>query len=211
MEVIEGIDDMRETVANLKLQRRSIGFVPTMGALHDGHLELVKNSISNNDITTVSIFVNKTQFNNEQDFVNYPQSLHADLEKLKEVSCDFVFAPKSEEVYVESPKTAFSFDNLDKPMEGAHRPGHFNGVALIVSKLLNLVQPDNLYLGLKDYQQYLIVSRMVKDLNFATNVVGIPTVREQNGLALSSRNKRLSQEERAHAGKIYHSLNCSRS
>jgi pantoate--beta-alanine ligase len=186
----------------------TIGFVPTMGALHKGHLSLLEQSLSHNTITVISIFVNPTQFNNAQDLEKYPRTLDADVEKIKSVSTDIiVFAPSVDEMYDgNTAASSFSFDGLEHQMEGAHRPGHFDGVGTIVKKLFEIVAPDNAYFGEKDFQQLQIVRKMVQKNHMQVNIIGCPIYREPNGLAMSSRNERLTAEERDKAAFIYKTL-----
>lgn len=190
----------------LRKRQITIGFVPTMGALHEGHLELVKKAKQNSNIIVVSIFVNPTQFNNKEDFENYPNSISKDLELLDQTGVDLVFVPSNQEIYPSQPSLSFDFGKIERVLEGAFRPGHFNGVAIVVSKLLNIVKPHRVYFGQKDLQQVMIVRRLVEDLSFNTEIVIIPTVRESDGLAMSSRNLRLSLEQRLIAPLIYKSL-----
>jgi len=188
-----------EVIAELSLwkqQGKSIGFVPTMGAIHQGHLSLIECSNKNDDVTVVSIFVNPTQFNNPKDFEKYPRILEDDLEQLKKVKCDLLFVPSNEEIYPEEDKREFDFGHLDKIMEGAHRPGHFRGVGLVVSKLFEIINPERAYFGEKDFQQIAIVKQLTKKLNFPVEIVSCPIIREKDGLAMSSRNLRLSVEQR---------------
>lgn len=182
-----------------------IGFVPTMGALHNGHLALVKQSVAQNSATVVSIFVNPTQFNNSQDLEKYPRTLEADVEKIAGVSPDIiVFAPTVDEMYDGNTQSQhYDFDGLETKMEGAHRPGHFDGVGTIVKKLFDIVRPTNAYFGEKDFQQLQIVKKLVEKNNMPINIVGCPISREANGLAMSSRNERLTAEERDAAALIY--------
>ena len=187
---------MREAVALLRSQGKTIGFVPTMGALHEGHLSLVKKCIADNDICIVSIFVNPTQFNNKEDLIKYPRNLEADSHFLETVGVDIVFAPSEEEIYPEPDTRQFDFGQIDKVMEGAHRPGHFNGVAQVVSRLFDIVKPDRAYFGEKDFQQLAIIRAMVKQLDLPVQIVSMPIVREASGLAMSSRNERLTAEQR---------------
>jgi len=183
---------------------KKLGFVPTMGALHNGHLSLINRAKTENDLVAVSIFINPTQFNNANDLKNYPKTLDADLQMLKAVHCDIVLVPSVAEMY---PKGAvsetFSFDGLENLMEGAFRPGHFNGVGTIVKRLLEIVSPANAYFGEKDYQQLLIIKKLVKLLNLNINIVSCPIYREPNGLAMSSRNELLSLPQRQEATIIY--------
>lgn len=187
-------------------QDLSIGLVPTMGALHNGHLELVKASKKANSISVCSIFVNPTQFNNPSDLAKYPRTLEQDITTLKSVGCDVLFCPDAEEMYHKPSTIKFDFDQLDKVLEGAFRPGHFSGVALVVSKLFNIVKPARAYFGQKDFQQFCIISRLVEDLNFNIELVCFPTLRESDGLAMSSRNLRLSEAERKSALVFYRAL-----
>ena len=185
---------------------KKIALVPTMGALHDGHASLVKRSVAENDITVVSVFVNPTQFNDKNDLKNYPRTLDADCALLENVGADIVFAPTVEEMYPEEDTRVFSFAPLDTVMEGAFRPGHFNGVAQIVSKLFYAVEPDRAYFGEKDFQQLAIIRDMVRQLALDVEIVGCPIVREQDGLAMSSRNTLLSADERERALTISRTL-----
>ncbi len=193
---------------NAKGTNSTIGFVPTMGALHRGHLSLLEQSLSMNTLTVISIFVNPTQFNNTQDLEKYPRTLDADVDKIKTVSTDIiVFAPSVDDMYDGNTSSAsFSFDGLEDQMEGAHRPGHFDGVGTIVKKLFEIVQPDNAYFGEKDFQQLQIVRKMVQKEGLPVTIIGCPIYREENGLAMSSRNERLTAEEREKAAFIYKTL-----
>lgn len=195
-------------LSNYVSTKSTIGFVPTMGALHRGHLSLLEKSVQENDITVISIFVNPTQFNNPEDLEKYPRTLEADIEKIKSVSDKIiVFAPSVNEMYEGNTSSgAFSFDGLEHQMEGSHRPGHFDGVGTIVKKLFEIVTPTNAYFGEKDFQQLQIVKKMVEKHHMAVNVVGCPISREENGLAMSSRNQRLSSEEKTKAAFIYKTL-----
>ncbi len=177
-----------------------------MGALHDGHISLVKRSLEENEITVVSIFVNPTQFNEEQDFKSYPRNLEKDLEILGRYPVDLVFAPSSGEIYPEPNTRKFDFGGLDSIMEGKHRPGHFNGVAQVVSRLLGIIEPDNAYFGEKDFQQLVIIRKLAEKMDLPVRITGCPIIRESDGLAISSRNKFLSPEERKSAVRISRSL-----
>ncbi len=177
-----------------------------MGALHDGHLDLVKKAKENSDVIIVSIFVNPTQFNNQKDFENYPKTLNKDLDLLDKTGVDFVFVPSNQEIYSSVPSLVIDFGSIDKVLEGAFRPGHFNGVGIVVSKLLNIVKPHKTFFGQKDLQQVAIIKLLVEDLSFDTEIVIIPTVREEDGLAMSSRNLRLDPEQRKIAPLIYKAL-----
>lgn len=185
---------MFQSSLNYKADNKSIGFVPTMGALHKGHLSLVRKAMDENDIVVTSIFVNPIQFNDPGDYENYPNTMERDLALLEDLSCDVVFSPSRESFYQEQPKSSFAFGNLDHVMEGANRPGHFNGVAIVVSKLFHTVLPNRAYFGLKDLQQFLVVERLNRDLGFGIEIIGCPTIREESGLAFSSRNLRLSKK-----------------
>ncbi len=185
----------------------TLGLVPTMGALHDGHLELVKRSVSENALTVVSIFVNPLQFNNPDDLIKYPRTLDADRAMLENAGCDLVFAPSAEEMYAQPPRLKLDFGELERVMEGAFRPGHFSGVGIVVARLFNMVQPDRAYFGQKDLQQIAVVRRLIEDFAFPVELVACATVREADGLAMSSRNRRLGPEERALAPLISHTLN----
>ena len=189
-------------------KKSSIGFVPTMGALHAGHLSLLKKSISENEVTVISIFVNPTQFNNTDDLKKYPRTLQADLEKIASVSDQIiVFTPTVEEIYGEKTESkSYNFDGLEHQMEGKFRPGHFDGVGTVVQRLFEIVKPTNAYFGEKDFQQLQIIKKLVEKLQLDVTVVGCPIFREQNGLAMSSRNQRLSLQERAEAKIIFETL-----
>ena len=184
----------------------SVGFVPTMGYLHKGHMELVKLSKLQNEITVVSIYVNPIQFGAGEDYDRYPRDLERDLAMCEDAGVDVVFAPEDQEMYPELPKVKIDIPGLTDRLEGAYRPGHFNGVAIVVLKLLHIVQPDRAYFGEKDYQQLKVVERLVKDLSLPVEIVPVPTVREEDGLACSSRNVYLSPEERQSASAIYKSF-----
>lgn len=201
-------EDLKSHLKNIILNRQTIGFVPTMGALHDGHLSLIQKSMSENDVTVMSIFVNPTQFNNAADLDNYPRTLDADVEKLKQISDSIlVFAPSVEDIYEGNTTSQnFDFDGLENEMEGKHRPGHFDGVGTIVKRLFEIVEPTKSYFGEKDFQQLQIVKKMVEKNNLSVEVIGQPIFREQNGLAMSSRNARLSISERDEAAFIYKTL-----
>lgn len=184
----------------------TIGFVPTMGALHRGHLSLVKQAVLENQMVVVSVFVNPTQFNDPNDLEKYPRTLETDFEMLEPIGCDVVFAPNIKEVYPEPDRRKFDFGALETVMEGKHRAGHFNGVAQVVSKLFDMVKPDKAYFGLKDFQQLAIIKNMVKQLKLSIEIVSCPTVREESGLAMSSRNELLTAEQRKNAALIFETL-----
>ncbi len=187
-----------------------IGFVPTMGALHQGHLSLIFSSKKENQKTVCSIFVNPTQFNNPEDFEKYPVSMEEDLHMLEKAGCDLVFVPSAQEMYPNLTQLRFQFGALGSTMEGAFRPGHFHGVALVVLKLFNLVLPNRAYFGQKDFQQYLIIKHLVDSLFLNIELRCMPIIREENGLAMSSRNRRLSKEGKDKAGIIYQALELSK-
>lgn len=199
MKVVNTIIELKRILDACREKGMSIGFVPTMGALHNGHASLVERSVSDNDITVVSVFVNPTQFNDKNDLKNYPRTLDADCALLERVGAAVVFAPTVEEMYPTEDTRQFSFEPLDTVMEGACRPGHFNGVAQIVSKLFYAVEPHKAYFGEKDFQQLAIIREMVRRLAFNIEIVGCPIVREEDGLAMSSRNTLLSDDERERA------------
>lgn len=205
MIVIEKASDL---IAFLKEKRqdKKVGFVPTMGALHEGHLQLVKQAVAENDVSIVSIFVNPTQFNDLTDLEKYPRTIEQDLAKLKPLNVDCVFTPATEEIYPKPDNRKFEFGELEIVMEGLHRPGHFNGVAQVVSKLFDLVKPTNAYFGEKDFQQLAIIKELVKKLGFPINIIPVPIVREQSGLAMSSRNERLTPSQRINASEISKAL-----
>lgn len=210
MKIIHTIKDLQTELSELKAQGKKVGLVPTMGALHAGHASLVKRSVNENDVTVVSVFVNPTQFNDKNDLVKYPRTLDADCKLLESCGATFVFAPLVEEIYPEPDTRQFSYAPLDTVMEGAFRPGHFNGVCQIVSKLFDIVKPHCAYFGEKDFQQLAIIREMVRQMKFDLKIVGCPIVREEDGLALSSRNARLSAEERENALNISQTLFKSR-
>ncbi|MDR0873574.1 MAG: pantoate--beta-alanine ligase [Prevotellaceae bacterium] len=210
MQIISKISDLQTIIAKTKSENKAVGFVPTMGALHSGHLSLVVRSAAENDLTVVSIFVNPTQFNDKNDLKNYPRTLDADCELLETAGCNIVFAPSVEEMYPTPDTRKFDFGTLETVMEGAFRPGHFNGVAQIVSKLFDAVQPTRAYFGEKDFQQVAIIKKMVEMLQYPLQIVVCPIVREESGLAKSSRNELLSAEERKKAAIISRTLTESR-
>lgn len=206
MKIVHTIKDLQAELSVLKAQGKKVGLVPTMGALHAGHASLVKRSVSENDVTVVSIFVNPTQFNDKNDLEKYPRTVEADCQLLEECKATFAFVPSVEEMYPEPDTRKFSYAPLDTVMEGAFRPGHFNGVCQIVSKLFDAVTPDRAYFGEKDFQQLAIIREMVRQMKYNLEIVGCPIVRESDGLALSSRNKRLSAQERENALNISRTL-----
>ena len=201
-------EELKNHLKSVSGPNTTIGFVPTMGALHKGHLSLIKNSLAENQITIVSIFVNPTQFNNAEDLEKYPRTIEIDTEKIEAVSKEvIIFAPSVEDIYQGNTVSAsFNFDGLENQMEGAYRPGHFDGVGTIVKRLFEIANPTNAYFGEKDFQQLQIVKKMVKKHNLSVNVIGCPIFREENGLAMSSRNERLSLKAREDAALIYKTL-----
>ncbi|HET9487182.1 MAG TPA: pantoate--beta-alanine ligase [Chryseosolibacter sp.] len=206
MEIFKQIAPLKAFLSDLKCHGKSVGLVPTMGALHDGHISLIKASKAENHITVSSIFVNPIQFNNQHDLVKYPRNIEKDTELLKSVGCDVLFNPENTEMYPKTSVLKLDFGNLDKVMEGQFRQGHFSGVALVVSKLFNIVQPDYAYFGQKDWQQFAIIEKLTEELNFNIGLRSVPTLRESDGLALSSRNERLNAGERALATVFYKGL-----
>ena len=207
MEIIAATQEIRNALSGLKSSHKTIGLVPTMGALHQGHLSLVDRSVAENDITVVSIFVNPTQFDNLEDLENYPHTLQNDLELLEKTGCDFVFTPESHEVYDQQIVSEhFSFDGLEYEMEGKHRKNHFDGVGTIVSKLFDITHPTRAYFGEKDFQQLQIVKKLVRIKQRNIQITGCAICREKDGLAMSSRNVRLSEECRKAAPFIYQTL-----
>ena len=206
MKVIRIEADWKPIWAAIFKEGKSLGFVPTMGALHQGHLDLVAKSIESMDFTVVSIFVNPTQFNSSEDFQKYPQTLDADLGLLEAAGADFVFVPTVATLYPQPTHLRFDFGDLEQVLEGACRPGHFNGVGLVVSKLFHLIQPTRAFFGQKDLQQVAVIKRLVKDLSFDLSLEVVPTRREKDGLAMSSRNMRLNPEERQQALLLYQQL-----
>jgi pantoate--beta-alanine ligase len=208
MEVFSGIHAIREYLCKELKSNKSVGFVPTMGALHEGHLSLIRRSTAENDLTVCSVFVNPIQFNNKKDLENYPRTIENDLEILEKAGCDVVFTPGEEEMYPkgETGSIDFDFGHLDKILEGKFRPGHFKGVAIVVKKLFDIIEPQKAYFGKKDYQQLLVISEMVKKCNLHVGIVPCLIVREADGLAMSSRNMRLTAIERKMAPIIYETL-----
>ena len=210
MEIVRTISKLRDCLDLHRRQGHSVGFVPTMGALHEGHASLVVRSVAENDVTVVSIFLNPTQFNDPKDLERYPRTLEADCQLLEKCGADIAFAPTVAEVYPEPDTRQFSYPPTDSVMEGAMRPGHFNGVCQVVSKLLSYVEPDRAYFGEKDYQQIAVIRRMVDDLGFKLKIVPCPVVRQSDGLAMSSRNTLLTDQERTTAANIYRIMKESR-
>lgn len=206
MEIIRIPRIMRETSEKLRLKGKSIGFIPTMGSLHEGHLSLVRRAKEENDITVVSIFVNPLQFGEKEDFHKYPRDIESDREKLQKYDVDILFIPEAESMYSKGFSTYVEVKNLSDKLCGYFRPGHFRGVATVVLKLFNIVLPTRAYFGQKDFQQTIIIKRMVEDLNIDVDLIVCPTVREQDGLAMSSRNVYLNDEERKAATIIFKTL-----
>ena len=196
MKVLHTIQDLKAELKAYRNEGKSVGLVPTMGALHAGHASLVERSVRENDVTVVSVFVNPTQFNDKNDLAKYPRTLEKDCELLEEKGATIAFAPSVEEVYPEPDTRVFSYPPTDEVMEGGFRPGHFNGVCQVVSKLFMMVEPDRAYFGEKDFQQIAVIKRMVEDQKFPLEICPCPIVREESGLALSSRNSLLTLEEK---------------
>ncbi|MCL6627567.1 pantoate--beta-alanine ligase [Alicyclobacillus shizuokensis] len=207
MQTIETIAEVREAVAAARRESKTVGLVPTMGFLHDGHMRLVDTARQENDLVVVSIFVNPLQFGPNEDFDRYPRDAERDQAMLAEHGCDIVFMPSVDEMYPRPPETVIELPRMSETLCGRSRPGHFRGVAMVVSKLLHIVQPDRAYFGRKDAQQAAIIQRLVEDLNMPVQIVTVPTVRDADGLAKSSRNVYLTPEERRHATVLYRSLN----
>lgn len=210
MQVINTIAELQRILLSVRAKDKTIGLVPTMGALHEGHASLVRRCVSENDITVVSIFLNPTQFNDPEDLERYPRTLESDCSILEECGAQIAFAPCVNEMYPEPDTRQFSYPPTDSVMEGAYRPGHFNGVCQIVSKLFMITNPDRAYFGEKDYQQIAVIRRMVADLNLHVNIIPCPVIREADGLAMSSRNALLSPEEKEIANNIYRILRKSK-
>lgn len=202
MLILYKITDVKHHIAEFKQKGKTIGFVPTMGALHQGHISLVEISKKQTDITVCSIFVNPTQFNNQADLKHYPRTPEADIKLLEAAGCDILYMPEVKDIYPENDIRKFNFGYLDTILEGAHRPGHFNGVGQVVSILLEGVQPHKAFFGSKDYQQVMVVKDLVKQLKLPVEIIPCPILREPDGLAMSSRNTRLSVEERKIAALI---------
>ena len=207
MKVFNFIVDVQRFVEEKHNLGLKIGFVPTMGALHEGHLSLINRAKKENDIVVCSVFVNPIQFNNPADLEKYPRTPEKDIEKLEQAGCDAVFMPTAEEMYPNKVEDHYDFGDLERVMEGACRPGHFNGVAIVVRKLFEIVTPNRAYFGEKDFQQLAIIKKMVQNLNMNLEIVPCPIIRENDGLAMSSRNVRLNETERAIAPKIFATLN----
>lgn len=209
MEIIRKVETLRHAVSDAKASGKTVGLVPTMGALHAGHISLVERARKENDIVVVSVFVNPTQFNNAEDLATYPRTEEADCAKLREAGVDVAFIPTVEEMYPEPDTRQFDLGNVAAVMEGAMRPGHFNGVAQIVSRLFDIVRPTRAYFGEKDFQQIAVIRRMVEVEGFDLEIVDCPICRETDGLAMSSRNTRLTPEQRQIAPNIHRALESS--
>jgi len=205
MKLVKTVKDLQEKLQQLR-PRGTVGFVPTMGALHNGHISLVEKAVKENRVVVVSIFVNPTQFNDLKDLERYPRDMESDVKLLEETGAHMAFAPSVEEMYPEPDTRKFNFGPLETVMEGKHRPGHFNGVAQVVSKLFGMVNPDKAYFGMKDFQQVAVIKNMVKRLGMPVEIVPCPIVREESGLAMSSRNELLTAEERENAALISKTL-----
>lgn len=206
MQVIQSPGEVQKLTLDQKYQRKSIGLVPTMGALHEGHFSLIDKARADNDVVVASIFVNPLQFNNTEDLKNYPRTLEKDLKALEERGVDIAFTPAEGSMYESAPTVSIDFGALAIPMEGGYRPGHFSGVGVVVAKLFHLTNPDKAYFGLKDLQQFLLIRKMSLDLSFPVEVIGLPIIRENSGLAMSSRNQRLSAAGKQKAAAIYQGL-----
>ena len=206
MKIFDNIVDLQNELFYLRKANKKIGLVPTMGALHQGHASLVKQCVADNDITIVSVFLNPTQFNDPKDLERYPRTFEEDCKILNEVGTDIVFAPTPKEMYPTPDNRHFEFPPTSTVMEGAKRPGHFNGVCQVVSRLFYITKPHNAYFGEKDWQQICVIKQLVKYLNLDINIIECPIIREESGLAMSSRNALLTSEERAIAANIYRIL-----
>lgn len=210
MKVIHTKEGLTDLIGNYKKEGKTIGFVPTMGALHEGHLSLVTQCKKNSDVAVVSVFVNPTQFNDPEDLKRYPRTPEKDCALLETAGCDVAFLPSVEEIYPEKDTRKFDFGYLESIMEGAKRPGHFNGVGQVVSRIFDIVQPDKAFFGMKDFQQVAIIKNMVRQLNYTLEIIPCPIVREASGLALSSRNALLDKEHKENAPHIYATLKKAR-
>lgn len=206
VKILKNTEAMRSFRSTFKGENQIIGFVPTMGALHEGHLSLVKKAEESSDVVIVSIFVNPTQFNDPEDLKNYPRDIDGDLKLLSGKKVDAVFIPGIHDIYPHPDERVFDFGELDKVMEGKHRPGHFNGVAQVVSKLLDIVNPHKAFFGQKDYQQLTIIRELARKMGFQTEIISCPIIREDNGLAMSSRNQLLTEKEKSESSDIYKTL-----
>ena len=203
MQIINNIIEVKNHLAKIREKDLSIGFIPTMGALHEGHLSLIREARKENDYVVCSIYVNPIQFNNKSDLEKYPRNFEPDVNLLNVEKCDLLFYPSEAEMLSKSQTESFDFGGLDLAMEGKFRPGHFNGVATIVKKLFEIIEPQRAYFGMKDYQQLVIIHKMTKDYNLPVEIIPCPTLREEDGLALSSRNQLLSKSEKKQAATIF--------
>lgn len=210
MKVVHTKKELTDLIGSYKKEGKTIGFVPTMGALHEGHLSLVTQCKKNSDVAVVSVFVNPTQFNDPEDLKRYPRTPERDCALLEKAGCDVAFLPSVEEIYPEEDIRKFDFGYLESIMEGAKRPGHFNGVGQVVSRLFDMVQPDKAFFGMKDFQQVAIIKNMVRQLHYTLEIIPCPIVREASGLALSSRNALLDKEHKENAPHIYATLKKAR-
>lgn len=204
------IEDLRDAISEVRRSRKSVGVVPTMGALHEGHAELIRRARAQNDFVVVTIFVNPIQFNSQEDLKRYPRTLDADVQLCEQMGTDAIFAPNAAEMYPGEMQTSVEVAGISDTLEGPFRPGHFKGVATVVAKLFNIVSADRAYFGEKDAQQLAVIQKMVEDLNFPTRIVPVSTVRESDGLALSSRNRLLSMEDRQVAPALYRAISIAR-
>lgn len=208
MHIFETIASIKNYLAEAKSMRKRIGLVPTMGALHEGHLGLIRKSMEDNNITVCSIYVNPTQFNNQDDLAKYPRNIEYDKDMLRRVNCDVIFYPSNEVMYPDGKDKSLTiaFGDVTQVLEGKYRPGHFSGVGVVLSKFFHIVEPDRVYFGQKDLQQVAVVRKLVRELFFNVELIRMPTVRDERGLALSSRNSRLSEEEKVTASKLFQAL-----
>lgn len=207
MKIIKKISEIKKIINEEKKSDKKVAFVPTMGALHLGHLTLIKEAKKKADIVVVSIFVNKAQFNDKSDYEKYPRNIENDVKKLEGEGVDYIFYPDENEIYPEEISCKIIVENLASCLCGSARKGHFDGVALIITKLFNIINPDFAFFGKKDYQQFLIIKKLTKDFNFSTKIIGVETVREKSGLAMSSRNQRLDEQQKNIAANIFRILN----
>jgi pantoate--beta-alanine ligase len=210
MHLYTDVGSLQSHIKPFRAAGNKIGFVPTMGALHAGHLSLIAQALQDCDLVVSSIYVNPTQFNNPHDLIHYPRTISTDSQLLESVKCDILFLPDDQVMYPDKSRLKFDFGYLETTMEGKYRPGHFNGVAIVVSKLLHMVNPNIAYFGQKDLQQFTVIRQLVKDLSFPVQLVCCPIIREKDGLAMSSRNMRLTTEHRAIAPALYHTLQMAR-
>ncbi|RLD60102.1 MAG: pantoate--beta-alanine ligase [Bacteroidetes bacterium] len=206
MKVFSTVDEIKNHLKKIKEDGKTIGFVPTMGALHEGHLSLIREAKNDSSYVVSSIFVNPDQFTNKEDLAKYPRNEKADIALLEKEKCDVLFLPSVKEIYPETNEINFDFGNLDKVMEGEFRPGHFQGVARVVKRLFEIIEPQKAFFGMKDYQQMVIIHKLTKDYNLGVEIIPCPTQREENQLAMSSRNERLSKQGKQEASLIYQAL-----